>query len=90
MSILHEIFAEQVDALRAERDELLKSRGDRAISEVTVAQAFGGLREVRALVCDTSVVDPDRGLIIRGIPVLELIDVEATALRLLIGFAKLT
>jgi citrate synthase len=74
MSILHEIFAEQVDALRAQRDELLKSHGDRAISEVTVAQAFGGMRDVRALVCDTSVVDPDRGLIIRGIPVLELID----------------
>jgi citrate synthase len=32
------------------------------------------MREVRALVCDTSVVDPDRGLIIRGIPVLDLVD----------------
>ena len=74
MSILHEIFAKQVDALRAQRDELLKSRGDKVISEVTVAQAFGGMREVRALVCDTSVVDPDRGLIIRGLPILELID----------------
>ncbi len=74
MTILHEIFAQQVDALRAKRDEIVKSRGDRAISEVTVAQAFGGMRDVRALVCDTSVVDPDRGLIIRGMPVLELID----------------
>jgi citrate synthase len=74
MSILHEIFAGQVESLRAERDALIKSNGDRVISEITVAQAFGGMREVRALVCDTSVVDPDRGLIIRGIPVLELID----------------
>jgi citrate synthase len=32
------------------------------------------MREVRALVCDTSEVDPERGLIIRGIPVLELIE----------------
>ena len=73
MSILHDIFAKQVDGLRAERDELIKSRGDRAISEITVAQAFGGMRDVRALVCDTSVVDPERGLIIRGIPVHDLL-----------------
>jgi citrate synthase len=74
MSVLHDAFASQIDSLRAERDALLKSRGDRVISEITVAQAFGGMREVRALVCDTSVVDPDRGLIIRSIPVLDLID----------------
>jgi citrate synthase len=74
MSVLHDLFASQVDSLRAGRDEILKSRGDRVISEITVAQAFGGMREVRALVCDTSVVDPERGLIIRGIPVLDLLD----------------
>src|SRR5512132_2597445 len=74
MSVLHDVFASRVDALRAERDELLESRGDHVISNVTVAQAFGGMREVRALVCDTSVVDPERGLIIRGIPVLELVN----------------
>ncbi|HEX6790674.1 MAG TPA: citrate (Si)-synthase [Candidatus Krumholzibacteria bacterium] len=74
MSVLHDVFASRVDALRAERDELLESRGDHVISNLTVAQAFGGMRDVRALVCDTSVVDPERGLIIRGIPVLELVD----------------
>lgn len=74
MPPLHELFAAQVDALRAERSALLDSHGDRVISEVTVGQAFGGMRDVRALVCDTSVVDPDRGLIIRGIPVLQLLD----------------
>jgi hypothetical protein len=74
MSVLHDAFASQIDSLRAGRDALLKSRGDHTISEITVAQAFGGMREVRALVCDTSVVDPERGLIIRGIPVLDLLD----------------
>jgi citrate synthase len=74
MGALHDIFAAQVPALRAARAQALKQRGDRTISEVTAAQAFGGMREVRALVCDTSVVDPDRGLIIRGIPVLDLVD----------------
>ena len=74
MGALHDAFAAQVAALRAERAAVLKQHGDRVISEVTVAQAFGGMRDVRALVCDTSVVDPDRGLIIRGIPVLDLLD----------------
>lgn len=74
MSALHDVFMAQVPALRAERAETIKQHGQRVISEVTVAQAFGGLRDVRALVCDTSVADPDRGLIIRGIPVLQLID----------------
>jgi citrate synthase len=74
MGALHDAFAAQVAALRAERAAVLKQHGDRVISEVTAAQAFGGMRDVRALVCDTSVVDPDRGLIIRGIPVLDLLD----------------
>ncbi|HEX5133521.1 MAG TPA: citrate (Si)-synthase [Candidatus Krumholzibacteria bacterium] len=74
MPSLHDIFAGQVDRLRAERDEILASSGTSTISSVSVAQAYGGLRDVGALVCDTSVVDPERGLIIRGIPVLELLD----------------
>jgi citrate synthase len=74
MSILHEVFASQVASLRSDRDALIKSRGERVISEVTVAQVFGGMRDVRAMVCDTSVVDPERGLIIRGVPVLELVN----------------
>ncbi len=74
MGVLHESFAAAVPTLRAERAEVAARHGERAISEVTVAQAFGGMRDVRALVCDTSVVDPDRGLIIRGVPVLQLLD----------------
>ncbi len=74
MGVLHDLFAARVPALRAERAEVSKRHGDHVISEVTAAQAFGGMREVRALVCDTSLVDPDRGLIIRGIPILQLLD----------------
>jgi citrate synthase len=41
---------------------------------VTVAQAFGGMRGVKGLICDTSVVEPDKGLLVRGIPIGELGD----------------
>ncbi len=72
MSALKERFYSQLDALRAERKEIIKNHGDKKISEVTVAQAFGGMRGVKGLVCDTSLVEPEKGLIIRGIPILEL------------------
>lgn len=74
MPSLHDIFAGQVEQLRAERSELLATRGDRELSRVTLADAHGGLRGVNALLCDTSFVDPDRGLFVRGIPVTELLD----------------
>ena len=74
MGALHDAFAEQVTRLRDERTDVLKRLGDRTISQVTVAQAAGGMREVRAMLCDTSSVDPDRGLFIRGIPVRDLLD----------------
>ena len=74
MAPLHALLASQIERMRADRAALLASQGDRVISEVTVAQAVGGMRDVRALVCDTSEVDPDRGLIIRGLPVLGLLD----------------
>ncbi|HXI03973.1 MAG TPA: citrate (Si)-synthase [Candidatus Saccharimonadales bacterium] len=59
-------------AIGARARQLLAEHGDEPISQVTVSQVYGGLRGVRGLVCDTSSVDPDRGLIIRGHPVGEL------------------
>jgi len=74
VSRLHDTFEAGLDALRAERAAIIERHGARVISEVTVAQAAQGMRGVNALICDTSTVDPDRGLIIRGVPVLDLID----------------
>ncbi len=60
--------------LAANAEELVDAHGDKVVSELTVRQLYGGMRGVRALICDTSSVDPERGLIIRGIPVGELTD----------------
>jgi len=62
-------LAEQVPGLREQGRALGKEHGDVVISKVTVAQAYGGMRGVIGLVCDTSVVEPDCGLIIRGRPI---------------------
>lgn len=72
--ILKEKFAALVPALREQARMLSKDYGDRKISEVTVAQAFGGMRGVKSMICDTSYVDPMKGLIIRGIPLADVSD----------------
>jgi citrate synthase len=51
---------------------LVADHGDKVISDVTVAQAYGGMRGVKCMVCDTSVVNPEKGLILRGHPLAEL------------------
>ena len=74
MSSLKEHLASNIPAWRDRIAQLVAEHGDTVISEVTVAQAFGGQRGVRCLVCDTSVVNPQRGLVIRGHPIGELAD----------------
>lgn len=74
MPKLHDKLASQIPALRQEVSALVKEHGSKVISEVSVAQAFGGMRGVKGLVCDTSVVGPDTGLVIRNIPIGKLAD----------------
>ncbi|OGL44473.1 MAG: type I citrate synthase [Candidatus Schekmanbacteria bacterium RBG_16_38_11] len=72
MATLKEKLSQKIPGWREEIQKLNKEFGEKVIGEVTVGQAYGGMRGVKALVCDTSEVPPDKGLIIRGIPVGEL------------------
>jgi citrate synthase len=72
MSLLKDKLASQVQNLRDRVRNLAKENGKKAVSEVTVEQVLGGMRGVRSLICDTSEVALDKGLIIRGIPILQL------------------
>jgi citrate synthase len=74
MSMLQDKLAQQLPGLREAAKKLQKESGSVVISQVTVEQAFGGMRGVKSLVCDTSEVPPDKGLIVRGIPVAQLTD----------------
>jgi len=71
---LQEKLAGLIPKLREERTAILKGHGAKVISDVTIAQAFGGMRGVKGMICDTSVVEPDQGLIIRGKPILKIQD----------------
>ena len=74
MATLQERFAALLPGMRKEVGGTIKERGDKVISQVTVKQAYGGMRGVKGMICDTSVVEPDKGLIIRGYPLLEIKD----------------
>jgi citrate synthase len=74
MSILHEKLAAKIPLWRDSIRNLLKEHGDKVISTVTVEQAYGGMRGVKALVCDTSLVPPKTGVVLRGIPIGQLQD----------------
>ncbi|MCB2203881.1 citrate (Si)-synthase [bacterium] len=72
MPKLQEKLAEVYAPKRDEIKQLVKEHGDKVVSQVTIKQVYGGMRGVKGLVCDTSVVPPDKGLIIRGIELKEL------------------
>ncbi len=72
MSSLKLKLEEKIPQWKKEATELIKNSGDTKISDVTLAQAYGGMRGIRAFVCDTSSVSADTGLIIRDHPLLEI------------------
>jgi len=72
MSKLKAKLAQQIPALRDEIRSFVKEHADHKISDVSIAQAYGGMRGVKGMICDTSVVEPDKGLIIRGRPILDI------------------
>ena len=65
-------LAEKIDATRKEVKALLAEHGERKISDVTVAQAYGGMRGVKCMVTETSAVDPVEGIRFRGYTIPQL------------------
>jgi citrate synthase len=74
MSNIFNKLSEKIAYWRKEASEIISKTGDKVISEVTISQAYSGMRGVRSLICDTSRVPKDEGLIIRGRHLKELTD----------------
>ena len=74
MTTLREKLRIEIPTVRANISNLIKKQGDEVISEVTIKQAYGGMRGVIGLVCNTSYVDPFTGLHIKGIPITDIAD----------------
>jgi citrate synthase len=89
MSTIKEALSKRIPQMRQEISQLVKEHGDLVISEVTLKQAYGGMRGVKGLVCDTSLVDPYKGLMIRGIPIGDLADRTAEEIFFLLVVGEL-
>ncbi len=74
MAKLQNELAKLIPAWRRETRNLVKKHAAKKISDVSVQQAYGGMRGVKAMICDTSEVPPDKGLMIRGTPIGKLAD----------------
>ena len=72
MSSLKKKLAALVPVKRDEVRSIIKDIGDHALSEVTVAQAYGGMRGVKCMVTETSALDPQEGIRFRGYSIPDL------------------
>ena len=72
MGILKDRFKAKADAANVEIKELLKEHGNKKIGEVTLAQAYQGMRGITGLVTETSLLDAQEGIRFRGYSIPEL------------------
>jgi citrate synthase len=72
MSVLKDRLAEQIPEMRQAVRALIAEHGDRKISDVSISQAYGGMRGVKSLVTETSALDPESGIRFRGYSIPEV------------------
>lgn len=74
MSMIHDKLSKTLPPYQEAIKSLAKSHGETVIDSVSVGALLGGQRGIKSLLCDTSEVPADHGLIIRGIPIMQLVD----------------
>lgn len=74
MSMIHDKLSKTLPAYQEAIKSLAKTHGETVIDSVSVGALLGGQRGIKSLLCDTSEVPADHGLIIRGIPIMQLVD----------------
>jgi len=71
-SSLKSLLSTKTAALKKEIEALLSAHGNTAIADVTVSQAYGGMRDIKCMVTETSSVDPQEGIRYRGMTIPEI------------------
>lgn len=70
-SSLKNRLAELIPEKQAEIKRIKTEHGNKVLGEVTVEQAYGGARSVKCLITETSLLDPEEGIRLRGLTVFE-------------------
>jgi citrate synthase len=73
MSLKEKVEA-KIPEWRERVKRLVKEYGDVKVDEVTIAQVYGGMRNIKSLVTDISYVDPTEGIRFRGYTIPEVIE----------------
>jgi len=63
---LKAVFAEKFPVHADEVKAFRRSHGDKKVGEITVDMMYGGMRGMKGLVTETSVLDPEEGIRFRG------------------------
>ncbi len=74
MGFVKQRFKEKADALALDIKDILSNHGDKKLGDVTVQQAYSGMRGVPGLVTETSLLDAEEGIRFRGYSIPELRD----------------
>ncbi len=72
MASLKEKFAAKMVPMREKVQKILKEHGEMKIGDVSITQAYGGMRSVKCMVWETSALDPIEGIRFRGFTIPEL------------------
>ena len=71
---LKSTLASKATALKKDIEGILAAHGDTVLGDVTVSQAYGGMRDIKCMVTETSSVDPQEGIRYRGMTIPDLQD----------------
>jgi citrate synthase len=72
--ILVEKLNKRIPEWRERISNLVREYGHKKVGEVTIAQIYGGMRDVKSMVTDISYVDPDEGIRLRSYTIPEIIE----------------
>lgn len=66
---LKEAVAAKIPAMQEEVREIREKHGNKTLGTCTVAQAYGGMRSVKCMTYETSLLDPIEGIRFRGLTI---------------------
>jgi citrate synthase len=72
VATLKEKFAAKIPPMQERIKGILKENGEKKLSDVTISQAYGGVRDVLCMIWDTSLLDKFEGIRFRGFTIPEL------------------
>ena len=72
MGYLKQSFAAKALPMAAEIKDFLKQNENVELGTYTIGQAYGGMKSMKALVTETSLLDPEEGIRFRGYTIPEL------------------